>query len=449
MSRAASPRRSGQKSLAEMALAAVLVVGGPAWVHAGCAGTPPCERNSDCLAGYCRDGECRQDCIDSAIDCPTGGSCNSVGKCDYGAPVGSGGGQSTAGPGVGASSTAGTGGASTGVSTTSSTGSGGAGDGELEPCSADGDCGAGLACRELTVGGKKRCVRACAASSECPAGTRCIDKGGKRCFGSDIGRYCTSPGVCNFACLQGPKYCTDTCASGADCPGGYGCMPVGSPPVNVCVKAAAYCDSGNAGDCVVPAACDLSPNMIIGGCTLVCDSASDCPRRAAPLAGWTCDGLCRRPSDIYGSLPGGYTPVEYHCDAALQPVALCNDGQHIDFDKFVVPSPPPVDCGSNQTTPGVSGDACVDSCRYAGGCGFGYACVGVGGVGNERIGLCMPTGVGEPGAACSKHRDCAFGYCSNGLCSRDCTKDGVCPSGLSCVTVAGPAVEGQPFRRCD
>jgi hypothetical protein len=151
-----------------------------------------------------------------------------------------------------------------------------------------------------------------------------------------------------------------------------------------------------------------------------------------------------------GSLPGGYSPVEYFCDANLNPVALCNDAQHIDFDQFVVPAPPAVNCNATTTTPGTTGDACVDSCRYQGGCPFGFACVGLGNVANERIGLCLPVGSAEPGSPCTKDRDCAFGYCSSkNLCSRDCTVDGACPGGLACVAVPGPLIQGQTFRRCE
>jgi len=227
-------------------------------------------------------------------------------------------------------------------------------------------------------------------------------------------------------------------------------MAVGNPPTKVCVRASNYCDSGNTANCIVPAACDLSPAQIIGGCTLACTSSADCPQRAAPLANWTCNGTCQRPPDVVGSLPGGYSPVEYFCDASLNPVALCNDAQHIDFDKFIVPSPPPVNCNSNTTTPGSAGDACVDSCRYQGGCPFGFACVGLGNVASERIGLCLPVGAAEPGSPCTRDRDCAFGYCSaKNLCSRDCTVDGACPGGLTCVAVPGPTIEGQTFRRCE
>jgi hypothetical protein len=54
------------------------------------------------------------------------------------------------------------------------------------------------------------------------------------------------------------------------------------------------------------------------------------------------------------------------------------------------------------------------------------------------------------GAPCTKDGSCFFGYCnrSSGKCSRDCTADGLCPTGSTCTAAGGPPVDGQPFRRC-
>jgi len=62
----------------------------------------------------------------------------------------------------------------------------------------------------------------------------------------------------------------------------------------------------------------------------------------------------------------------------------------------------------------------------------------------------MPVGFGEVGAACASDTQCAFAYCNQGKCSRDCTADGVCPGGSTCTAAGGqaPNVEGVPFRRC-
>jgi hypothetical protein len=410
---------------------------------AACAGPPACEINSDC-----NDGECKVDCVDAEQDCPRGYFCNIVAQCEMG-EGGSGNGPGAGGGGSGAQGGAGGTGAQGGSGGTGAQGGGGSPGtlGELDLCGA-GDCASGLTCRALVVGGPERCTRSCSSDDECMQGTRCIDD---LCLGDDIGRTCSAAASCNFACITGPNYCTAECQSGDDCPNGYGCMPVGSPAIDVCVRAEALCGPGDTAACIAPAACDLSPNLILGSCTTVCDTAADCPQRAAPLAPWTCDagGICRRPGDVYGPLPGGFQPTEWHCDGSFNPVVLCNDAQHIDFIGFTIPPAPSVDCGASVTTTGAANDACVDSCRYDGGCAHDFACVAVGGISGQRIGLCLPTGNLEPGAGCSNDTQCAFGYCSNGSCSRDCTLDGICPNGTTCTAAGGPPIEGQPFRRCE
>jgi hypothetical protein len=270
------------------------------------------------------------------------------------------------------------------------------------------------------------------------------------CAADDTGRLCNAAATCNFACLTSQQYCTKTCGSGSDCPNGYGCMTVSGQ--NVCVKAEAPCAMGDTAACIAPAACDTSAQMVVGGCTTVCNSAADCPQRAAGLSPWTCDagGICRRPSDVYGPLQNGATPAQYACDAAGTTVNVCNDDQHIDYTAFDIPPDPVVSCTATTTTAGIATDSCVDSCRYQGGCPWGFGCVALGSLGTGRIGLCLPEGIGEVSAACTHHSDCAFGYCAAtlGKCSRDCTADGICPDGTTCTAAGGPDVEGQPFRRC-
>jgi len=404
-----------------------------------CAGVPPCERNSDCLQGYCQNGECAIDCK-REIDCEPDEFCNALAQCE---PVDGSSSQSNGS----AQGGAGQGGSSNGGSASNASGGSGAGSGdggELDLCTSDASCGSSLSCKPMTKGGGKRCARACSSSSECPQGFRCLnDTTGNFCLEDDTGANCTVADACNFACILGPNFCTVPCASGADCAAGYGCMSVGGQ--KVCVQTERYCTDGSA----CAHACDLSPTLVIGGCTSECTNAADCPQRAATLPAWSCStGSCVRPGDVYGSLPGGYEPAEYHCDVNSQPVALCNDGLHIDFDQYVIPNPPSVNCASQEATPGVSGDACLNTCRLGGGCAAGFSCVGIGNIGAERIGLCLPTGGGEPGDACSVHRDCAFGYCADGTCSKDCTDDGVCPNGTACTPGDSPAIEGKSWRRC-
>jgi hypothetical protein len=434
----------------------VVALGGGLFAGAfpsACAGQPACEKNSDCAGGTCVDGDCVVECEDSVLDCPIGYLCGATGRCEYGGGgatgqggAGQGGATTTSGPGgSGGSST------TTTTSSSSSSGSGGAGLGnELDLCFTTADCMGSLSCQPMTKNGIDRCTRTCTSSSQCMSGTRCIDTGmGSYCLGDDIGRSCTGGPDCNYACITGNSYCTAQCTSGSDCPNGYGCMPIGNPATDVCVRVEALCDSVNTADCIAQSACDLSPSLILGSCTIACNSAADCPQRATGLNPWTCDGLCRRPADVYGGLPGGSQPTEWHCDTNQSPVVLCNDAQHIDFTQFAIPNPPTVECFSQLTTPRPTGDSCLNSCRYQGGCTYGYTCVGVGSFqSGQRAGLCLPNGFKEPGQTCVTNPECAFGYCVAGVCSRDCSQDGVCPSGLSCVSGGNEPVEGMPFRRC-
>lgn len=425
------------------------------WVaSASCASKGPCRYNSDCTAAYCSNGECKKDCVDSALDCPKGSICNAVAQCESttdgglvdGAPHDDGGADVSSPDVVGGDATAdASSDSSFDVGTDGSTGT----RRELDLCADDSECKSGLVCRAIFKGSPNRCTRRCTSSATCMSGTACVQVGAENiCVWNDVGRTCSTASTCQFACLTSQGYCTNTCADAHDCPNGYGCMPVQN--TRVCVKAEVECGSGTS-QCIASSACDAT--MLVSGCTLACGSAADCPQRAVPLAAWTCDGqgICRRPADVYGPLGQG-APAEYACTAQSVVVNVCNDAQHIDFTQFNIPSPPQVSCSATMTTPGVAGDKCVDSCRYQGGCAYGYACTALGSVGGSRIGLCLPAlGAGEVGANCSTDGDCLFGYCVSGTgkCSRDCSRDTLCPTGSRCVAQGGPAVEGFAFSRCE
>ncbi len=432
-----------------------------------CAGPEPCEINSDCLEGACIDGTCRRECADSERDCQPGFKCLS-GQClpDTGSGGNGSGGNGSGGNGTGgettssssssgqvssSSSSSSSGNASSSSSSSSSSSGGGGTKGELDLCGADPECAAPLLCRNMWKGGPSRCTRVCVTDGGCPSGMRCSSVNNEKfCATSDIGKTCSSATDCNFGCLSGPGYCTGACATGSDCPNGFGCMTVGNPPTKVCVKASEYCEAQNTKPCIVPAACDTT-SLIVGACTLACSSNADCPQRASLMTPWTCsNGLCKRPPDVHGPLGGGFTPAQYACDSFNNVVNLCNDAQHMNFQQFTIPPAPAVNCNATTTTDGAPGDSCVDSCRYQGGCPFGFGCTAVGSYAGGRIGLCLPAGAGEVGAACANDTQCAFGYCSNQKCSRDCTADGVCPTGSTCTAVGGavPNVEGMPFKRC-
>jgi hypothetical protein len=479
---------------------------------ADCAGEAPCQTDSDCFQAYCSNGSCVQDCTSSA-DCPQGYVCNEVAQCQAPVPDGAAPGvdghvEAHAAPdsnhiGVDATMTDATpsqeadspdssfpdgsvhhdsGGSDGGFDATPPPDAGhhdavssmdagkdvvtthmdahadasGPPLTEFDLCSTDGQCAENLVCRALYVGGATRCTRTCTTTAQCMASTRCVTTGAEEyCVLADTGLTCTEAASCNFACLINQQYCTMACTTGSDCPNGYGCAAVGTPSVSVCVKAEVPCDATDTSGCIAPAACDTSLSLVVSGCTLACDSASDCPQRAAGLTPWTCDGLCRRPPDVVGPLQQGATPAQYACDAEFgdEVVNVCNDAQHIDFTAFDVPSPPAVNCESPTTTAGIATDSCVDSCLYQGGCAFGYACTAVGSVGaNSRIGLCLPAlGEGEIGTSCTEAADCFFGFCNltTGKCSRDCTADGLCTTGSTCTASGTIPVEGLPFRECE
>lgn len=461
-----SRRAARLASASSIVVLGLAIAFGAGSLPAGCAREAPCEFNSDCGVGYCLDGTCKQDCFDSARDCPGGFVCNANAQCVP--PESS---ASSSGTGGTTGSTIMTGGHGGTSVTTSSSSTGGGGTGgtmttsssttsssttgnpttkhEFDVCVSDGDCASPLVCRGKVAGSPKRCTRKCAATSQCMTGTRCeLFNNEQYCAQNDVGRTCTTASnPCNFACLN-DQYCTSECSTGYDCPNGYGCMDISS--YRVCVKAEAPCATGDAALCVAPEACDESPELFVGGCTLVCDSAADCPQRAAVLPPWTCDGggICRRPPDVYGPLQGGAKPAQYVNDCQGNVVNVCNDGFHMDFNAFSFPNPPAAACGASMTTPGIATDSCLNSCRYDGGCSHGFACTGLGDLGNARIGLCLPAGGGEVGASCSVHGQCLFGYCLNGKCSRDCTSDGICPNGKTCAPGGAPTIEGQPFKRC-
>ena len=416
-----------------------------------------CKLNSDCLSAYCLDGTCTKDCVDAEKDCPKGYVCNSIAQCEFAGtgagpgPGGAGGSGATTNqgaggdggvPGMGGAGVGGVGGA--GASTTNTGGSPPLLSADLTLCQVDADCESGL-CRAVTPGGVERCTKTCSVLTDCYQGYRCeLDGGDSICRASDIGRSCNAPGQCNFACLSPLDYCTSECTTGADCPAGYGCLDVGG--TEVCVKVAADC-AADTSQCVAANQCDAS--LIVSSCTMPCGSAADCPQRAQGLPAWTCDGACRRPPDVYGPLPGGYAPAQWVCDLSGNVVNVCNDGLHIDFTSFMQPPAPVVSCGSPTTTDGLPGDACLDSCRYRGGCPFGFACSALAELPSGRIGLCLYSGAKEVGQPCTTNGECSFGLCSEaGLCSRDCSRDGVCPDGSSCQAQGGPNVEGLPYREC-
>jgi hypothetical protein len=422
--------------------------------QASCAGPKACERNSDCDNAYCDHGECKRDCIVADVDCPPGYICNQVAQCALpleaglpdgnasGGAGGSAGSSGSGGYGGGAGGSAGSGGyGGVGGSTAGGGYSGGGGSGasglhEFDRCQSDTDCASPLVCREMIKGAPMRCTRTCSTSSECMTGTRCT-YGTGFCAFDDDGKVCGGSGQCVDACAA-LGYCTSICTTALDCPGGWGCVDAAGGQ-RACVRLDQLCSSTNYSACLSAAHCD-EQTLLVSGCTIQCKSVNDCPVRASGLPPWHCQqNVCYRPDDVWGPLPKGDT-TQWACEPYNNSVVnLCGDG--LTFD-----TAPSLSCPVSTSVP--TSGPCVQSCRYRGGCGYGWACVGVASVGSNRIGICVQTGFGEVGDACTRGEDCLFGLCQGNKCSRDCTADGVCPSGFSCVAAGGPTIDGMAWRVC-
>lgn len=442
-----------------------------------CAKRKPCERNSDCVKGYCEDGECKTECVVSELDCPRGWVCNDVtGRCEEPGDGGLGdaqsgdaseaetgasgsGGGAGDGPGGSAGSAGTAGGAgSAGSGQAGSAGaSGSAGTGgssgelrEFDRCSSDADCASPLVCRDMNKGhGDMRCTRPCTMSQQCMAGTKCT-YGTNYCAFDDSGKPCSGvSGECNDACSTSVGYCTTMCSSGYDCPAGWACSPATGG--KACLRLDQVCgmvlDQPDYSACLSQAHCD-EQSMFIGGCTSQCSSANDCPQRPSALPRWTCDGVkCMRPGDTFGSVPKEEHTYWTCYDYGGPRVNLCADGLTLDQP------PAELDCNNNPYALVPSAGYCVQTCRYEGGCGWGYECVGhqvsLNGTATG-LGLCVRKGSLGIGQPCSSDEACEFGLClkDEAKCSRDCSYDGVCPSGTTCQSAPGAPVDSTPFRVC-
>ena len=80
---------------------------------------------------------------------------------------------------------------------------------------------------------------------------------------------------------------------------------------------------------------------------------------------------------------------------------------------------------------------CTQSCTQEGGCGPGLGCWPS--IVTSGITLfCSRAGNGAMGASCSTGRECDSGLCDGaGFCTRLCTDDGLCPTGMRCDPVPG------------
>jgi hypothetical protein len=400
-------------------------------VALGCAGNE-CDFHSHCGSlRYCERGRCYQDCRQD-FDCMSGEVCDELGRCvpPYDAGPEDDAGPSDAGTrrdagvdagprdsGVDGGVDAGPrdsgvdsgprdSGVDTGVDSGPPVGTGR----YLDRCSADAGCMSGRCVDD--VGGTRMCTITCATHRDCASEHVCASG---VCRHDDTGTTCStsSPtacvlGLCVGNSTTGVGECTRECNTAADCPSGFACGDAGG--TRVCVDIEHGCSGASQ--------CATGLCLSIGGCTAECRTAADCPRRFDFLPQYTCqiaagstNAICVPPADILGSDPIG-------ASCPFGPVAnSCRSG------------------GCDDAAP--LGPMCTQSCTQEGGCGPGLGCwPSIDGAGVTLF--CSRAGTRPIGGPCGTGRECDSGLCDTaGYCTRLCTDDGLCPTGMRCDPVPG------------
>lgn len=393
----------------------------------GCAGQE-CDFHSQCGdLHYCERGRCEQDCR-ASFDCADGQQCNALGQCvapfDAGPPQGDAGHDDgglppirdagfdasrpidagrdagrDAGPDAGRDS------GRIDAGTPMGTGR------YLDRCASAADCASGRCVDD--VGGSRMCTIACVTHRDCASEHACANGS---CVPDDTGASCStsSPascalGLCVGNASTGTGHCTRECANASDCPAGFGCGDAGG--TRVCVEIERGCTAANQ--------CVTGLCLPIQGCTVECRTPADCPRRFGFLPPYACavafgstNPICVPPEDIVGPDPAG---AACRIDASLN--VLCRSG------------------ACDEGAP--AGPMCTQACTEEGGCGPGLGCwpsVEDGGI----LLYCTRAGSRALGAACTSGRECDSGLCdATGFCTRLCTDDGLCPTGMRCDPVPG------------
>ena len=321
--------------------------------------------------------------------------------------------------------------------------------GYLDSCATNTDCASGDCA--ATRAGTRFCTRSCGSRRDCGNGYLCATNGSAgRCVPDDTGTPCNiNDNRCARFCYTttgaSVQHCTRECADGADCPAGFACQPLGGGQPNVCVEVELPCNRGS--DCATSVCLGGIMGTSFRGCSAMCRTAADCPRRAildnagvplvlAPYRCQSVDGVsvCVPPLDVLGGDVAGSDRIGASCNANAGAINLCRSGL----------------CEA-----GTSGGTCIQVCTPAGGCPPGFGCKPEADTATSPIILvCRPAGTGGLGSTCTRGSDCETSLClpapgggTTGYCTRMCA-DGVCPTGMRC-TPSGTALGGYPVALCE
>jgi hypothetical protein len=387
----------------------------------GCAGNE-CDFHSECgEQRYCERGRCRRDC-EANFDCDPGQVCNVIGMCVMGVDaevpeIDAGMSELDAGPAHDAGREPDAGRLDAGADAGMDAGRFDAGgdDGRyLDRCTGARDCTSGLCVDD--VGGTRMCTIACSTHRDCASEHVCA---AGRCVPDDTGGACAAAstcalGLCVGNAMTGTGQCTRPCTNASECPAGFACADAGG--TRVCVDIERPC--GSAAECATGLCIDGL------GCTAECRTAADCPARFPMNPAYTCqvahgsaNPICAPPFDIAGS-----DPIGAFCRTNTSDELLCRSAT----------------CDTSAPL----GAMCTQVCTEEGGCGSGLACFPLLDADGSFYRLCSRAGTRALGAACINGRDCDSGLCDsdNFFCTRLCTDDGLCPSGMSCRAIAGLGV---------
>jgi uncharacterized protein (TIGR03382 family) len=239
------------------------------------------------------------------------------------------------------------------------------------PCTTDGNCTGGLACRGPSGGATKICTVDCTSGAACPSGTVCADAtpAGKACLvpsgAPDLCKFCSShaecaTGLCVTDNDRHTNFCTLPCETSASCGSGYECVP----SAKVCAPIAA---------CPTPQ----------------CSSNAQCP------IGYTCaGGMCTATGN-----PGDRCEISGYCKVC----SLCAGTLNEAYCRSC--------CG------GVGQGGACNSCP-AQACGSGASCAQVA---QSQDQLCVPDPRALLCQTCDGNNPCQTGLtCYAGRCHLPC-----------------------------